>query len=116
MIVLRHTMRDHGGPMGFAAQRALHVAVVHTTEVVRFVTVAPSRSALTEQLAGYVQRHAADQLWPADAECVRERLARRELDAAIEHYFATIGRRWDEERLFIDVIPMDAARDAEPGA
>jgi hypothetical protein len=33
-----------------------------------------------------------------------------QLDAAIAHYFASVGRRWDEERLAIELVEVQQQR------
>jgi hypothetical protein len=75
------------------------MAVVHTRDRVRFTAFASRRDELIERIARYVRESAADVLWADDAASVRDFLAAGDLDAAITHYFATVGRRWDEEWL-----------------
>lgn len=88
---------------------ALHLAVVHDVNDVRYVTAATSRAALAERLADYVRQHADNQLWPGDARLLRRLLAARQFDAAVEHYFASVGGRWDEERLVIETVEVGQA-------
>ena len=95
-VVLTH---DGGG-------RVLHVAVVYGPNDVRYVTAAESRAALAVRLADYVRRHAGSQLWPGDARRMRRLLTARRFEAAVEHYFASVGGRWDEERLLIETVNM----------
>jgi hypothetical protein len=85
-------------------EQTLHVAVVYGGNDVRYVTAAASRAALVARLADYVRRHAANQLWPDDARRLRRLLAARRFDAAVEHYFASVGGRWDEERLMVEAV------------
>jgi hypothetical protein len=99
--------REDGG-------RILHVAVVYGPNDVRCVTAAESRTALAVRLADYVRRHAGNQLWPDDARRLRRLLAARRFEAAVEHYFASVGGRWDEERLVIETVDVGPAQDAPP--
>ena len=94
--------------------RILHVAVVYGPNDVRYVTAAESRAALAVRLADYVRRHAENQLWPDDACRLRRLLAARRFEAAVEHYFASVGGRWDEERLVIESVDLGPRRDAPP--
>ena len=104
----------------------LHVAVVYGVKDVRHVTAATSRAALAVKLADYVRRHAGNQLWPRDTRRLRRLLAAQRFEAAIEHYFSSVGGRWDEERLVVEAVDMGhwpgavpfaaAARHADGGA
>ncbi|HEX8146934.1 MAG TPA: hypothetical protein VF591_07125 [Pyrinomonadaceae bacterium] len=98
---------EHGG-------RTLHVAVVYGSNEVRYVTAAATRAALAARLADYVRRHAGNQLWPGDARRLRRLLAARRFEAAVEHYFASVGGRWDEERLVVEAVDMGSRTDAAP--
>ena len=80
------------------------MAVVHTRDRVRFMAFASRRDELIERIACYVRESAADVLWAHDAASVRDFLDAGDLDAAITHYFATVGRRWDEEWLVTAAI------------
>ena len=91
-----------GASPGFHRARTapeVMMAVVHTRDRVRFTAFASRRDELIERIAGYVRESAADVLWADDAASVQGFLAAGDLDAAITHYFATVGRRWDEEWL-----------------
>lgn len=92
----------------------LHVAVVYVLNEVRYVTAAATRAALAVRLADYVRRHAGDQLWPDDARRLRRLLTARRFEAAVEHYFASVGGRWDEERLVIEAVDMGSRLEAAP--
>lgn len=94
--------------------RILHVAVVYALNDVRHVTAATSRAALAARLADYVRQHAANQLWPGDARRLRRLLAARRFEAAVEHYFASVGGRWDEERLVIEAVDLGPKPGATP--
>ena len=76
-----------------------YVAAVHAPDGVRFATAAATRGELVSDLAEYVRDNARVQLWPADALRVRALLHLGELEAAVAHYFARVGERWDEEWL-----------------
>jgi hypothetical protein len=78
-----------------------HVAVVLAADGVRFVASGHSRDALRARLAEYVASN-AERLWSADEARVRRLLALGDADAAVAHYFATVGARWDEEWLVGD--------------
>ena len=97
-----------GASRGFhraqAAPEEVMMAVVHTRDRVRFTAFASRRDELIERIARYVRESAADVLWAHDAASVRDFLAAGDLDAAITHYFATVGRRWDEEWLVTAAI------------
>lgn len=90
----------------------LHVAVVYGVNDVRHVTAATSRAALAVKLADYVLRHARNQLWPRDTRRLRRLLAARRFEAAVEHYFSSVGGRWDEERLVVEAVDLDPRPDA----
>src|SRR5215207_1395844 len=72
----------------------LFVAVVHTADTVRLVAASSSRAELVRQLAEHVWRCGPDELWAEDAARVQALVAGGELEAAIAHYFATVGQRW----------------------
>jgi hypothetical protein len=93
-------------------EQTLHVAVVHGPNDVRHITAAESRAALAERLAAYVRRHAGKQLWPCDARRLRRLLVARRFEAAVEHYFASVGGRWDEERLVIQSVDLGRVPEA----
>ena len=92
--------------------QTLHVAVVYGVNDVRYVTAAESRAELAVRLANYVRRHAGHQLSPGDARRLRRLLAARLFEAAVEHYFARVGRRWDEERLVVEAVDLERVPDA----
>jgi len=90
---------EHGGP-------TLHVAVVYGVNDVRHIAAAESRAALAVKLADYARRNAVNQLWPGDARRLLRLLAAGRFEAAVEHYFASVGGRWDEERLVIEAVGL----------
>jgi hypothetical protein len=92
---------------------SLHVAVVWSIDGPRLLTLAHSRDQLLERVAGYVAARAPDRLHPEDAAQVGEHLERGDHERAASHYFDTVGRRWDEERLHLYVVsPADAPTNA----
>lgn len=103
-----------GAPPTEYVGRTLHVAVVYGLNEVRYVTAAATRAALASRLADYVRRHAGRQLWPGDARRLRRLLAARRFEAAVEHYFASVGGRWDEERLVVEAVDVDPMPGAAP--
>jgi hypothetical protein len=66
---------------------------------------------LTRRLADYVQRRAAQQLWPVEAARVTQAIGCGQLDLAIDIYFANSNHRWDTEHLHTEsVAPLEALR------
>ena len=78
---------------------ALHAAVVHSPDGVRFAAAGLSRVELVRRLAEYVGCRSSHTLWARDARHVQTLLARGELEAAVEVYFGRVGGRWDPEWL-----------------
>lgn len=105
------------GPFLFAAgadeSTPVHVAVVLSADGVRAVVAATTRDRLFAGLADYVARAAADRLWPADARRTRTLLAVGANEAAVAHYFDSVGERWDKEWLELRalelLVPVDGA-------
>lgn len=87
--------------------RTLYVGVVHAVDGVRLITTADTRRELVWQLAEYAREHGDDALRPDHARHLRGLLARGELEAAVELYFALVGRRWDEEWLVTAVVALN---------
>src|SRR5262245_42589925 len=77
------------------------VAVVHGVGAVCFLAVAPSAERVMHEVADYVRSNAPDVLWARDAWRVRALLDAGETLAAVNHYFETVGQRWDKEWLLI---------------
>lgn len=94
------------------AEQALYVAVVHAVDGVRFTTAAASRRELVHRVAEYVQRWGGYVLRPDHARHLRGLLARGEWEAAVELYFALVGKRWDKEWLVTAVVEADDPRNA----
>jgi hypothetical protein len=90
--------------LGTAGDRLIpapHTALVYALDGLRFVATAASRRTLIRRLADYVERRTSDSLWPADARQVEMLLAHGAEEEAVELYFALVGKRWDEEWLFL---------------
>jgi hypothetical protein len=94
---------------------AIYVAVVHTVDGVRFQAAAASRRELVHRIAEYVQRWGAYVLRPDHARHLRSLLVRGEWEAAVELYFALVGKRWDKEWLVTTVVASGSAQIAELG-
>lgn len=78
---------------------SLFVAIVHKPGAVELIAVSSRREAVLCRLAQYVYERAAHTLWASDAARVESLLASNEQQAAVDHYFATVGQRWDSEWL-----------------
>jgi hypothetical protein len=85
--------RPNGGP------GALFIAVVHAIDTVHFVAASTTRGELLRQLADYTWRRGQHALWADDVARLRALLADGASEAAIAHYFAAVGQRWDAEWL-----------------
>ena len=94
-----------------ASEQAVFVAVVHAVDGVRFTAAAPSRRELVHRVAEYVQRWGGYVLRPDHARHLRGLLARGEWEAAVELYFAVVGKRWDKEWLVTAAVPSGRPRD-----
>lgn len=88
----------------------IHVAVVVSGDGVVFGASTHSRRTLIEELSAFVRRSADVQLWPESAQCVHSLLDSRELERAVELYFARVGERWDEQRLVVTSVGTPASR------
>jgi hypothetical protein len=86
------------------ASKEVRVAVVHTSDSVRFIAVARDDEALLRQLASYVAANAGDRLWIADATNVLDLLAKRAFEAAVRVYFTAADAPWDREWLVIEMV------------
>ena len=87
-----------------ASSDALFVGVVHAADGVRYSAAASSRRELIQRLAEYARQRGDHALVPDHARHLRNLLARRELEAAVELYFGLVGERWDEEWLVTAVV------------
>jgi hypothetical protein len=90
-----------------SSDRTLFVGVVHAVDGVRLIVAADSRRELVWTLSEYAREHGDDVLRPDHARHLRNLLARGELEAAVELYFALVGRRWDEEWLVMAVVALN---------
>jgi len=84
--------------------KKMHVATVLCAGEVRLLTAAISRQDLDRNLADHVRKSARHQLLPQAADKVYRLLESNRFDRAIEIYFASVGERWDEERLVINEV------------
>jgi len=91
--------------------RMLFVGVVHSIDGVRLIVAAEARRELIVRLAEYVREHGDHALRPDHARHLRGLLARGELEAAVEAYFALVGKRWDEEWLVTAVVALNDRSD-----
>jgi hypothetical protein len=97
-------------PESSDAEPALFLAVVHADDGVRFMTVASSRRDLVHQVAEYVRKWGGYVLRPDHARHLRSLLLRGEAEAAVELYFALVGKRWDKEWLVTAVVSKDTPK------
>jgi hypothetical protein len=86
------------------ASRSALVGIVHTTDSIRFITVAHDDETLLRRIASYVAANASDRLWIADAAKVHSLLAIRDLEAAVRTYFTVADAPWDRDWLVIEAI------------
>src|SRR5690349_16616567 len=93
----------HAESLPAKPKQALYIAVVHAADGVRFSAVAESRYELVLRIAEYVRQWGGYLLRPDHARHLRGLLARGEWEAAIELYFALVGKRWDKEWLVTSV-------------
>jgi hypothetical protein len=84
----------------------VHVGVVVSLNEVLFLAVAPSEEALRDQVATHVAENADVALRPEDECRVRSSLSREDLEGAIHHYFAHVGKRWDPQRLHTQELDL----------
>jgi len=74
-------------------------AVVRSADGVRFVATASDTAGRSASLVEYIRQRCDYTLWPDDARRVRAMIDDQDAEGAIATYFATVGQRWDEERL-----------------
>ena len=94
-----------------STDRTLFVGVVHSVDGVRLIVAVDSRRQLVERLAEYAREHGDHALRPDHSRHLRGLLARGELEAAVEAYFALVGKRWDEEWLVTAVVALNDKSD-----
>ena len=85
----------------------LHVAAVTAADGIRFVVAEPTADLLALRLSEYVRSRAPYALWPEDALCVERALAAGRGAAAVDAYFAKVGRRWDQEFVIRASVHVD---------
>ena len=93
--------RSAGPHTGERATSDVLVAVVYGVRRINFITAASDEDELFGRLARYVDEWSELQLYPSDAGRVRELLETGDASAAVRHYFASAGRRWDREDLVV---------------
>lgn len=86
------------------------IAIVHTSDGVRFVATGPSRQAVAARIASYVRERCDDVLYADAASEVRTMLALGNIDAAITAYFERVGERWEDEHLELFTGERNGAR------
>lgn len=91
---------------GAAADRVLHIGVVHGVRSVNFVAAAETRAGMLEHLAAYVRATAEVQLYADDAAWLAALVETRDLEAAVGFYFDRVGERWDPEWLDECTLPV----------
>jgi hypothetical protein len=74
-------------------------AVVRSPDGVRFVATASDTAGRAASLVEYIRQRCDYTLWPDDALRVRAMIDDQNAEGAIATYFASVGQRWDEERL-----------------
>jgi hypothetical protein len=88
---------------------SLFIAIVHRPETVELIAVSSCQEGVLCRLAQYVYERAPHTLWVSDAARVESLLDSNEKQAAIDHYFATVGQRWDKEWLVTRrTLPVDS--------
>ena len=88
---------------------ATFVAVIHESDHVLFTASTLTRAALIEAIAEYVARNANFLLWAPDARRVHRLLRAGQAEAAVEHYFACVGDRWDNQWLVTTAVSASGA-------
>ena|SRR5215207_3612714 len=92
-----HRSADTGGPATF-------VAVIHDSDRVLFTASTLTRPSLIDAIAEFVARNANVLLWGKDATRVQRLLRTGHAETAIEHYFACVGERWDNQWLVTSAV------------
>jgi hypothetical protein len=107
-MTLDQSKIDSSASMSGGAPRALHVGVVHGADGVRLVCAASTRAALDAQLAAYAERSIADRADAPARAVLRAMLEAGAVADALAFYFRLLRQRWDEERLEIRLVEIDA--------
>jgi hypothetical protein len=82
------------------------VAVVGAADGVRLVALGSTREEVLERVAEYVKARVEFEHAATDARRIRQLLAAGAIDAALEAYFESGDRRWDEEWLHVATPPI----------
>ena len=88
---------------------ATFVAVVHDSDRVVFTASTLTRASLIDAIAEFVARNASVLLWAKDATRVQRLLRYGDAEAAIHHYFACVGDRWDNQWLVTSAVSGSGA-------
>jgi hypothetical protein len=76
-------------------------ATIYARDGLRFRTAANTTAALKREVARYISQRAESQLWEPDAAEVSRLLNIGAVNAAIEQYFDSVGKRWDDEWIIL---------------
>lgn len=98
--------RRRPGTCGEPGERRVHVAVVSVADRVLATLASRSPDRLRADIARYVAANAEAKLWPEDAARVAEHFGSGRPEAAVRTYFGRVGRRWDPERLHVEVVEL----------
>jgi hypothetical protein len=91
---------------------SLFVAIVHTPEAVQLIAVSLDQVVVRSRLAQFVPPRPPYTLGAPDAAHVQSLLASSQEQAAVDYYFATVGRRWDSEWLVTTCVNVHDAANA----
>lgn len=86
---------------GEQTTRMMQVGVVSGAGEVLWIGAARTRAALAEEIADFLIPRADYQLHDGDRTQFRRLLAQSQPQRAVDLYFATVGSRWDVERLSV---------------
>jgi hypothetical protein len=82
--------------------RSTYSARVCAADGVLFSATAECASDLLRRIVEYIRARCDYVLWPADAHAVRALIDANQPGSAIALYFASVGQRWDGERLELE--------------
>jgi hypothetical protein len=83
------------------SQELLFIGVISSGGSVVWVGAAASRAELAHEVADYLLPHSVYQLRDAAHAQFRRLLSQGQVERAVDLYFATVGERWDVERLSV---------------